>query len=848
MLLVTDNYPTVKKVSAVSPGMISLPKKQNTTMKTTIKKILYTLLLLTLCVGPLFAQTAKNAAGVSGVLLDENGKPMDYATVSLLKAQDSTVVKGTLSTENGAYKFDHIAAGTYIIKASVVGYQKTASGAFTVAAGTEGITVPAIKLLPASHALNTVTITASKPLIEHKVDRTVMNVENSVLAAGNTAMDILERAPGVSIDKDDNISLKGKQGVTVMINDKLTYLSASQLATLLRSTDGNTISSIELITNPSAKYDAAGNSGIINIKLKKNKQTGTNGSLTAGAGYGAYGKDNETLNLNHKEGDLNVFGSFSHNDNKRTQYIGIKRVIIDSTGKPTYFNQATNMPQVNHNNSYRLGADYDISSKNTIGFVASGYFNGEDDNNNTRTFIGQNFAEVDSSLHTTSLIHQTYHNIAFNLNDTWKLDTAGQQISADLDYSKFRNYVISTYATDFFLADGSMQHPQGFLGNITPSNIDIRTGKIDYSKPLSKSLKFESGLKFSDVKTDNNLMQTMDAAGPYISNNRFVYDEKIDAGYINFNKDYKNFSVQVGLRAEYTSSSAVGDSASAVQSIPRHYLDFFPSVFLDRTLNDKNEINFSYSPRIDRPEYDNLNPFVYHLDPYTYQKGNPYLKPQYTNNFEFNYTYNKNITLSLGYSRTTDVITEIPGSDPTTKVSFVTQENLQVQNAYNVNLYAPYTFTKWWEGNVNLTAFYLGFKSNSLEGANLNSGQAAYQIRATETFTPVKGYKLEVSTNYQSALVYGLFNVKPQYSTDAGISHSFANKKLNVKFSVSDIFNTRTNDVTSYYANNNLDITQKRETRISRLTLTYNFGNNKIKAREHQTGADDEKNRVKGAN
>jgi len=819
-------------------------KKYN--MKPIIIKIVL-LLLIILPAAMSFAQT--NTSGtVSGIVKDETGKPMDYATVSLLKAQDSTVVKGTLSNETGSYNFEHITPGAYVVKATEVGYAKAISNVFTLVAGSLNFTVPVIKMQQASNTLGAVNITASKPLIEHKVDRTVMNVENSVLAAGNSAMDILERAPGVSVDKDDNISLKGKQGVTVMINDKLTYLSAAQLATLLRSTDGNTIATIEIITNPSAKYDAAGNSGIINIKLKKNKQAGTNGSVTLGAGYDKYGKDNETLNLNHKEGNLNIFGTFSHNDNKHFQDIGLMRVITDSTGQKTWFNQSTNIPEIDNNNSYRLGADYDLSSKNTIGVLVSGYFNGEDDNNDTRTYIGQSFTEVDSSLHTVSLIHQTYHNIAFNLNDDWKIDTAGQELSADLDYSKFGNSSVAGYTTDFFLPDGSLQHPEAFLGNITPSDIDIRTGKVDYTKPLTKSLKFESGLKFSDVKTDNDLQQTESLSTPYIDNNHFVYDEKIDAGYVNFNQDFKNYSVQAGLRAEYTSSSAVGDSANVVQDIPRRYLNLFPSLFVDHTINDKNEITFSYSRRIDRPEYDNLNPFVYHLDPYTYQKGNPYLKPQYTNNFELNYTYNKNITLTLGYSRTTDVITQIPGTDPATKVSFVTQENLQTQNAYNINLYAPYTVTKWWEGNVNLTGFYLGFVSNGLEGENLNDGQAAYQIRATETFTPVKGYKFELTSNYQSALVYGLFNVKSQYSTDAGVSHSFAEKKANIKFSVSDIFNQRTNEVTSFYANNDLIINQKRETRVARLTLTYNFGNSKIKAREHQSGADDEKSRVKGNN
>ncbi|MCR8557831.1 TonB-dependent receptor family protein [Mucilaginibacter sp. BJC16-A38] len=813
---------------------------RSTTIKTLAFLILY-IIGITLAF-------AKPPVKVSGSLIDDKGKPMDYATVSLLNVKDSTVIKGTLSNDNGVYVFDHITPGTYIVKATNVGYEKTLSKPFTVSDASSDITLPAIKMQQASHTLGTVTVTASKPLVEHKIDRTVMNVENSVLAAGNTALEILERAPGVSIDKDDNISLKGKQGVTVMINDKLTYLTSTQLATLLRSTDGTTIQSIEIISNPSAKYDASGNSGIINIKLKKNKQTGTNGSVTVGAGYGNTFKNNESISLNHKEGNLNVFGSFSHDDRKREHTLDIRRIVTDSTGGKTYFNQFSSIPNDNHNNSYRLGADYDISSKNTIGFLVNGYFNTETDDNVNKTYIGTQPSVTDSYQTTLSHINQSYKNFALNLNDRYKIDTAGQEIAVDLDYSKFKNNSNSQYNTYFFQPDGSEMASPLFLRNQTPSNITIRTAKVDYTYPINKILKLETGFKLSDVKTDNDLRAQKQVNGNYINDttltNRFVYTEKVDAIYANLSQNYKNFSIQTGLRAEYTSST--GDLITNNNVVKRHYLDFFPSVFINRTLNDKNEIGLSYSRRIDRPGYDALNPFVYYLDQYTYEKGNPFLNPQYTNNFEFNYTYNKSITLTLGYSHTSDAITQILLTDPISKATYQTNLNLQSQNNYNVNLYAPYTIAKWWEGNVNVTGFYMKFKTDTLLGGKLDNGKAAYQIKTTQTFMIAKGWKAELSNYYNSAMTYGIFNIKPQYATDAGISHSFLEKKANIKLSMSDIFNTRRNDVTSYYQSNNLDIRQKNESRITRLTFTYNFGNNKIKMREHQTGADDEKGRVKG--
>jgi iron complex outermembrane receptor protein len=815
-------------------------------MKTKINHILYTLLLVVISWGVSFGQTGKTgSAKVSGSLVNDQGKPLDFASVSIINASDSTIVKGALSNDNGVYSFEKVPTGKYLIKATVVGYAKAISKPFTVTEKSANVSVPVLNLQQGTNALKTVNITATKPLIERKIDRTVMNVEGSVLAAGNTAMEILARAPGVTVDKDDNISLKGKQGVTVMINDKLTYLTAAQLATLLRSTDGNSIKSIEIITNPSAKYDAAGNSGIINIKLKKNTQSGTNGSITAGVARGWYWRDNSSLNLNHKDGKLNLFGTFSHGDNKRGHNLDLKR-ITDSAGYKTYFDQQSSMPGSNHYNNYRLGADYDLTDKHIVGFVVSGYNNSGNDANDTHTIIGKQYGVADSSLHTVSAIPQTYKNFALNLNDKYKIDTSGQEVSIDLDYSKFKNFSDARYNTDYFLADGSPQRASQILLNQTPSDITIYTGKVDYAKPLTKTIKLEVGAKFSSVKTDNDLRAEIDSSGIFINDkgrsNHFIYTEKIQAGYLNINKQFKKTSVQIGLRAENTQSNGNLIGSTPVK---RSYLNLFPSAFINHTINDKNEVSLSYSRRIDRPGYDNLNPFIYYLDPYTFSKGNAFLNPQYTQNFEFNYTYNKTINASLSYSHTTNAITELILTEG--KKTFQTNANLQTQTSYNANINSPFTITKWWEGNINVTAFYLGFKSDTLAGFNFKDGQWAYQARMTQTFK-FAGARLEIMGDYQSALTYAIYKIRPRYSIDLGISKSFMDKKLNVKVACDDIFNIRRNDLSSNALNNNFTIKQKNDSRVGRLTLTYNFGNSSIKSREHRSGADDEKGRVKGNN
>lgn len=817
-------------------------------MKTFIKHIFIAFLMLITGEGIANAQTSPHVVKVSGAIINDQNKPQEFATVSLLRAKDSAIVKGALSNDAGAYTFENVKNGAYIIKATELGYTKACSGPFTISDASANIELPVIKMTATASALKTVNITASKPLIERKIDRTVMNVENSVLAAGNSAMEILEKAPGVTVDKDDNISLKGKQGVTVMMDGKLTYLSSTQLASLLRATDGNTIQSIEIITNPSAKYDAAGNSGIINIKLKKNKSVGTNGSASIGSGYGQKYKFNGSVNANHKEGDLNVFGSYSYFNNQRPREMDISR-LISYNNVNTIYDGNTNMLSARANNSYRLGADYQTSKRNTFGVLLSGYNMTSDDNNFTNTNILPNSAIPATRTTTQSGINSGSNNFAANINDHLNVDTAGKDLDFNLDYSHFNNSKSSAYNSYFYQTNGSQLKTPSILRNTLPARLNIASLKLDYTNPFSKTFKMEAGIKSSYVTTDNDLRSDSLLSNTWVNDagrtNRFKYNENINAAYINFNQTWKKTSIQAGLRTEQTNSQSNSQDITGQPSIVnRHYIDLFPSVFFNHDFSDKHSVGLSYSRRIDRPDYDDMNSFAYYLDTYTYQQGNPFLKPQYTNSYELSYTYKKTFNATLGYSRTSDVISEVLIQNDALAVTYDTKANLAVQNNYSLNLNLPFTFAKWWNSNTNATGFYLGIKSD-LAHSYLNAGQFAMNLNSNQTFTITKTLRAEASINYQSALTAGIFHIRSQYSIDGGVSKSFYNKRANLKLSMSDIFNTRKQSLTSLYGNVNLNINQKNETQVARLTFTYNFGSNKFAARKHTTGAEDEKNRVK---
>ncbi|MBD3748733.1 MAG: TonB-dependent receptor [Sphingobacteriales bacterium] len=809
-------------------------------MKALILKKISLALLVSLSGIAAFAQEKE----VNGQVKDAAQKPLDYVTVSLLSAKDSAIVKTDLTDEQGRYHFSNVKNGAYLISARMFGMKDAYSAVFNI--NQQSVQIPDLILTMASKALNEVTVTAKRPLLERKLDRLVMNVANSTLASGTSALEVLEKAPGVTVDQNDNLAMKGKQGVNVMLDGKMTYMSNADVVNMLKNMPSSEIESIELITNPSAKYDASGNAGIINIKRKKGKGLGTNGSASMSLGYSPNYRGNGGFNINHRTKSVNLFGSYNYNYRESNQHLDINR--ISGTGTPTYFSQIANIHDKNQNNNFKAGMDIFLNSKNTLGFLVTGYNSDGRNTNVNNTLVGTSFAQTDSSIYVDALANNNYRNMAYNANYKVSIDSLGQEFSADADYSHYYGGDKSDYSNYFYQANGSDLKSPWFFKNANPSKIDISAFKADYTKPLGKKSKFEAGIKASWVTTDNDFQFTQDNNGNWESDpqrsNHFIYEENVNAAYTNFSTEYKGMQFQFGLRAEQTNSK--GDLITTNNVVKRSYINLFPSAFITRSLGKNHDLSASYSRRIDRPSYDALNPFEFYLDQYTFQRGNPFLNPQFTNSYEVSYTYKKQYNLSVNYSLTNDVITQVLLPDNAKKALYQTNKNLDKQINYGINLNAPFSFAKWWNSSNNLGLFYLGFRSANLEGQNLNSGKTVFQMNSQHNFTITKTLSAEFSGNYTSPMEYGALKINAQYSFDGGISQSLMNNKLNLKLAMSDLFNTRKQAISSAYPGLNYNLVQKNDTQVIRLTLSYKFGKNDIKpARRRATGLESEQSRLK---
>ena len=826
------------------------------------------LTLVTICVVLVsFVANAQIKNGkVSGTVIDGSTKTVESATITLLRAKDSSVAKMSVADKTGKFIFDGISEGNYIVSITAVGHQKGFSESFEISSTNAAVVLKTIELVPQAKSIDGVTVSSKKPLIEQKIDRTIVNVEASITNVGNSALEVLEKSPGVSVDKDGNVSLKGKAGVVIYIDGRPSYLSGADLANMLRNMSASQLEQIEIMTNPPAKYEAAGNSGVINIKTKKNKQFGYNGSITTGYTQGRYARFNEGFNFNYRNGKVNLFSNLGYNRNHRGEELYIKRNFRDESTKnlKSMFDQKSSMINQSHYYSAKVGFDYTASKRTTLGVVLNGYYNPSTWESQTNTLIFEPNGDLRSKTYADTKNDEKWKNFSGNFNFRTILDSAGQELTGDLDYIQYRSTSVQPLFSFYYdKFDNRSQVPDTLLGNL-PQNITIKSGKMDYTLPLKNGAKFEAGIKSSFVNTDNNAVydnlidnqRILDSA----RRNHFIYDENINAAYVNYSRKLsKKWSAQLGLRMENTNAKghSTGFEYDTVQNkfvafdktFRRNYTQLFPTAYIQYSANEQNQFVINYGRRVNRPDYGDLNPFVHFLDRYTFEQGNPNLKPQFSHNIELSHTYKGFLTTTVNYSTTTDIIQQVLEQNEATNETFIKKANIATRNQVGLSVSAYKQIKKWWSGNVYVNVYNNRFKG-VVNSEPISIGFTGFMAQAQQQFKWGKGWGAEISGFYRSKAVEGVIFIEPIVQVNAGFSKQIMKDKASVRLNVRDIFAGSVFKGYSRYGNVDAQFKDVNDSRAVSLGFTYRFNKGKLKAGSNRKngGADDETNRVKAGN
>jgi hypothetical protein len=790
----------------------------------------------------------QNTASVRGQLSSVSGQPIEYATVALFSAKDSLLAKGTLSDSTGKFMFEKVPGKTYYVTAGFVGY-KTYTSTLINLTGNE-VNLGKITMEADEQLLQTVTVTAKKPLVEQRIDRTILNIENSILAEGNTALELLERAPGVTVDDEGNVSLKGRAGVTIMLNGKLTYLSQRELTTLLRGTASGSVSRIEIIANPSAKYDAAGNSGMINIVLKKSDKAGINGSVYVNAARSRANRYGAGTNLNYRSGKVNVYGSYDRAYRGEIEYVSYVRRFHDGNpgavpNRISYQDTRTNEPL--YTNNYKAGVDFFANEKNTFGILVKGNFGKYINDNNTSNLLVSGAGDVLSRPQTHNDNLDRWNSTAYNANWVHQFDDKGREFSVDLDYSVNDNRSNQTMDTRYLNDENPSLATRSVREGFVPSLTYVYVGKLDYVHPFGEKAKLETGWKSSYVDVDNNLNYDTLSNGQWVKDpswsNHFKYKETIHAGYVNVSKEFGKLSLQLGLRGENTQTTS--NQVTTDSLVKRNYFQLFPSFFATQTFNDKHTGQFSYSRRVERPDYSDLNPFRFLRDPFLYYEGNPFLRPELTHSLELSHSLKGKFITAINYSYTSDVMNWMMGQVDSLNTTSQSPQNLKSFINYGISFTASLQPASWWSSNNFVNVYRNQYKGDQ-NGGDLNNSIVTFSFNTQNTFTFGNGYSAELTGYYNSKTVYGVFVTKGYSVISAGVQKSVFSKKATVKLMVNDIFQGRQRIQRARYENLDMNGHIRFDSRMATLSFSYRFGKDIIPSRRRQSGSEDIQNRVKG--
>ena len=802
---------------------------------------LYVILVIILTI--LFNISLLSAQSVtySGQVLDQEKTPLPYVNVLLRSQSDSSLIKGELTDDNGYYSFAINDQDLYFIEAMLIGYS-TATLKSLEPAGTQPRQLPDL-ILTTGVELDAVTVAAEKPLIELSAEKMIINVNSSSLSTGNSALEILAKSPGVAIDQNNNVSLKGRDGVLITINGKNQYLSTEDVARMLENMPASGIERIEIITNPSAKYDAEGNSGIINIVLSRNENLGINGQLSTSARQGIRFSHNQNANLNYRSSKLSFLGAAEYYDWNNYHSLNLIRNIPSENGV-TNFDQLAIMEHGGNGFNLRFALDYEITPTTTIGLMTRFNNGGKiQDNDNVTNIIGSTEIPF-NRLEVQGDGDEQYRNSTYNFNLEHRFNDQAK-INFDLDYNTHRNATVFNYENNYFTTSNERLNDPFYLRNFQDIDVDIIAIKSDFTWAASDKINFETGLKLSQVNTINStVFEFLDQqtwTNQPERTNTFDYEESVAAAYLNTNVQVGKIGLQAGLRIERTNS--IGFSATLDQTVDRSYINLFPSLSISQPINDNHQLSYSYSYRLNRPNYNNLNPFEFFLDDFTRGAGNPFLNPQYSHSLGTNYAWKNKLYVSLNYSRTNDQINQVIEQRNEENITISTSDNLDNFTNLSLSVSIPKVWSEALTSRLNYVAFYNEFTS-PVQAGFLNNSLLAHRFYLSNNLTLPNDWSLEISGNYNSTAVYGFFFSSPRGSLDLGVSKKFG-KRCQLKINLSDVL--RTQNGRHYVKTGDVDLIDNSifDSRRLGINFSWNFGNSKVKSvRKRETAGESERGRI----
>lgn len=773
---------------------------------------------------------------ISGKIVDNDNIPLPYAVVSVsLKDSTQRYVASKIADSLGGFDVEVNKKGNYILRASAVGYDDKEQAATT---GSPIL----IKLQRDAHQLSDVSVNAKKPLVERRVDRVVMNVDNNPLAAGKSSLEAIALAPGVLV-RDGQIVVNGITGTRIMVNGKLLQLTGDDLTNYLNSLRTDEIQSIEIIAHPPAEYDAEGSGGLINIILKKQKDLGLYGSVYGNYSQGKYPETSEGTQLNFKKGKLGLFANYSYNWEKGFNKLNQSRT-FPKDGIYSAQNRGVNTWE---SQRVHAGATFDFTDKQYLAVDYTGSFSDSKENFLAKTYINYPNAPQNNSISKgvfPNTYNSNYNDIGINYHLT--TDSLGSQFEFLSDYTINHGASTNDATSQFYDANNQFVRDTAFR-NSTPSDAKILTADAKYKKVFKKGGTLSFGSKISLTKIHN------EAAFQYMKDDKwldhedqnFIYDykENIIAGYINYSGRVLNTDVQIGFRGENTDLTGTLYDTSGIKRNPKNYFGLFPSIYLKRNLNKAgdNSLSLSYNRRLNRPGFSSLNPHISYVDNYTSGRGNPYLTPEFNNAYEINYTLHNKYIFTATYTENTDVINNaiLPESDNMERMTQM-PINSGSTKIWMLTAFAPFQITKWW-----MTQNTLQLSNQHAIAEEFDLQENIGMLQSSQVFTLGKGVTLSASAYYLNKVIFANAIIGHIFNTDIAIQKKFFKDKLTVKLAGTDVFGTSKVAGRFYYDDFKLDFDQLQQKQKITLGLTYNFNLGKaFKAKNVQSSNADEQKRL----